>query len=185
MKKRKILSLDISSVSTGWSIFNGKDFVCGIISLDKKMDKVIKLQKFRKILTEILLKEKPTDIVIEAVFMGINVRTIKILSEFSGVAQECCLSTVNIIPYVVENTTVKSFFKVRKKENLYDFILSLFDLKKDDVPFKENNDIVDSIAQNIYYCDIILNYVKFRIETKYGYKYDIKRNKFIKNNTSY
>lgn len=180
MNSRRILSLDISSVSTGWSIYNGKDFICGIIALDKKMDKVIKLQKFRKTLSEILLKEKPTDIIIEAVFMGINVRTIKILSEFSGVAQECCLSTINIIPYVVENTTVKAFFKVRKKEKLYDFILNLFDLKKDDVPFKENNDIVDSIAQNIYYCDTILNYVKFRIETEYGYKYSIKKNKFIK-----
>jgi len=180
MIDRKILSLDISSISTGWSIYDGKDFICGVISLDKKIDKVVKLQKFRKILSEILLKEKPTDIVIEAVFMGINVKTIKILSEFSGVAQECCLSTVNIIPYIVENTVVKAFFKVKKKENLYDFILNLFDLKKDGLPFKENNDIVDSIAQNIYYCDVVLNYIKFRIETEYGYKYNINKSKFIK-----
>ena len=181
MKNKKILSLDISSVSTGWSIYDGKDFICGTILLDKKIDKVIKLNKFREVLKNLLIKEKPTHIVIEAVFMGINVRTIKILSEFSGVAQECCLSAVNIIPYIIENTTVKSFFKVRKKENLYHFVLSLFDLEeKDDMPFKTNNDIVDSVAQNIYYCDVVLDYTKFRSDTTYGYRYDLKKSKLQK-----
>ena len=181
MEAKRILSLDISSVSTGWSIYDGKNFICGTILLNKKIDNVIKLQKFREVLRILLLKEKPTHIVIEAVFMGINVRTIKILSEFSGVAKECCVSTLDIIPYIIENTTVKSFFKVRKKENLYHFVLSLFDLEeKDDMPFKTNNDIFDSIAQNIYYCDIVLDHTKFRIETVYGYKYDIKNSKFIK-----
>jgi len=177
----RVLSLDISSVSTGWSIYDGKNFTGGTILLDKKIDKVVKLQKFRKALTDILVKEKPTHIVIEAVFMGINVKTIKILSEFSGVAQECCFSTTNVTAYVVENTTVKSFFKTRKKEELYYFVLSIFDLEeKDDMPFKTNNDIIDSIAQNIYYCDIVLNYIEFRIETEYGYKYSVNKSKFVK-----
>ena len=181
MTDKKVLSLDISSVSTGWSVYDGNNFICGTILLKKTMDKVVKLQKFREVLKNLLIKEKPTHIVIEAVFMGINVKTIKILSEFSGVAQECCLSTVNITPYIIENTTVKAFFKVRKKENLYHFVLSLFDLEeKDDMPFKTNNDIIDSIAQNIYYCDVVLDCAEFRSDTTYGYKYDLKESKLQK-----
>ena len=56
MKNKRILSLDISSVSTGWSIYDGKNFICGTILLDKKIDKVIKLNKFRKVLKDLLIK---------------------------------------------------------------------------------------------------------------------------------
>jgi Holliday junction resolvasome RuvABC endonuclease subunit len=151
----KIFSLDISSVSTGWSfLINNviKDY--GKIIIKKGLDKSEKLLIFRKDIIDLLVIHKPDNIVIENGFFGMNVSTLKTLSNFSGVAIECCLSTTGIKPYIMSNKTPKAHFGVKTKQELFDKIVKQY--KLDDFEFEDHNDITDSIAQGICYYKTIL-----------------------------
>lgn len=165
-----ILSLDISASSTGWCYTDtGASFISGTIKSNPKDSRGTRLVNFGSELENLLLKLTPTYIVQEDTFSGKNVRTLKILSEFSGVSKYICMKTLNIDPFIVANTSVKSYFKSATKDILFDFICELFDLV--DTSFALNNDAVDAQAQLLYYADEILNLYKYRYDKDYGYLY--------------
>ena len=154
-KQYKIFSLDISSTSTGWSyMINNKVQAYGKIIPEKELDKVEKLLIFRKELTMLFKMYKPKYVVIENGFFGRNVNTLKVLSNFSGVAMECCLSVTKTKPYIMNNKTTKTHFNVNKKEQLYEKIVKLY--KFDDFEFGKHNDITDAIAQGRCYFEAVL-----------------------------
>ncbi len=165
-----ILSLDISAASTGWCYTsNGKKFIKGIIETKPKFNRSERLLTLSIELTKILKKYKPKHIIQEDTFSGINVKTMKILCEFAGVAKFTCQKVLGLDPVVIINTKVKSYFKVRTKETLFLFMCEIFELK--DLTFKKDNDTIDAQAQLLYYADEVLGKYKYRFDKEYGYLY--------------
>ena len=165
-----ILSLDISTTSTGWCITSdGKHYKEGVIRIKSPKNFSEKLSIFADELRNILRFFKPTNIVQESAFGGPNIKTLKALSEFSGVSKLVCWEVVGVEPCMVANTTVKSYFKVKTKKELFSFACSIFE--NDMLTFKDDNDIIDARMQLMYYADVVLDLYKYRIEKEYGYIY--------------
>ena len=162
------LSFDISAASTGWCALAPEVFDYGIIKTNPKMNRSERLLTFRYKMLILFDRYKPDNIVVEDVFSGLNVKTLKILSEFAGVAKEVCQYECGIDPYVISTNTVKSYFKAKKKEDMFRFVQTLV---KGYWNFKKDNDIIDAIGQAMCYRDEVLNETNYREETEYGYKY--------------
>lgn len=174
MAKVKIISLDVSSKSTGWCYFvDGKLKNSGVIETNPKTNLSSRLSEFRVRLSSLLIDKKPTHVVIENNFAKINIKVLKILSQFAGVANECCQTILAVNPYTMSNTTPKAYFKVKNKEQLYKVIVDFFELP-DDWEYKKCNDMSDAIAQGMCYYDNKLLKNKIRIEKPYGYLFKIK-----------
>lgn len=174
LKNYRVLSLDISSSSTGWSFVCGdlqSTLQFGTIMPSAKLDVAGKLNFFRQELKIIFKKFKPNYIVIEDTFLGKNPKVVKLLAKFGGVAEQAVLEYCKVSPYIMGNTTSKSFFKVPNKDGLFSIVVDLLELPN--MSFEKFNDMSDSIAQLICYCDEILNINKVRIERSYGYQYEV------------
>lgn len=174
-KNYRILSLDISSTSTGWSFYYGNfnKIKFGRIMPDKKLETAEKLNYFRKELIKIVKKLKPNEVVIEDTFFGRNAKVSKLLAKFAGVAEQVVLEYCKTCPYILVNTTVKSFFRALNKENLYYIIIDVMNFDENRFNYKEHNDITDSIAQLLFFYDSVLNIKMLRYEKEYGYLYEI------------
>ena len=144
-----LLSLDVSSTSTGYSVirkgrFNKSVRNYGKITPDKKNTLCEKLSFFRSELIKILNKYKPTAVAIEDVFVG-RISSAIILSRFSGVAIETVYSNTGIEPILMEATRVRKILGAgRKKEDVFNYITNRFNLT--DWDFSSYNDITDSIG---------------------------------------
>lgn len=169
-----VLSLDVSASSTGWCIMTPDNGDYNIIKTTPKLNRSERLHLFREELTLVLKTFKPTHVVIEDNFSKINVATLKMLAEFAGVAKECCQDILKIDPYVMSNNTVKSFFKVRKKDELFEVMIDILDFEDKGLTFKKDNDIIDSIAQCMCYIHTVLGKRVFRKKTEYGFIYNNK-----------
>jgi len=173
MAKVRIISLDISVKSTGWCDFvDGRLRSVGVIETNVKAEQPMRLAEFRARLASLLLDKKPTHVVIENSFAKINIKVLKTLSQFAGVAYECSQTMLAVTPYTMNNATSKSYFKVKTKKDLYGVIVDFFELP-DDWTYKKCNDMTDAIAQAACYYDKLLGN-KIRIETPYGYLFKIK-----------
>lgn len=170
----KVLSLDISSVCTGWAFVEcSKEWriAYGVIKNRGTCNQSEKLTNFRKELIRVLEKYKPTNVVIEDVYQKINVKTYGVLSKFVGVAQGCCFEFLGVDPYIISTKTVKSFFKAKDKGEVFAFVVHLLGLKG--FTFKHDNDITDAIAQLLCYCDGVLSVKNFRTKKEYGFLYEV------------
>ena len=172
----RILSLDIAS-TTGWAFVCGdadkNSFKFGLIKTKVKDSRAQKLVYFREELLMLLNRFRPTHVVIEGVYAGPNTKTLVLLSKFAGVAEECCLSVMKIEAYIIHTSTVKSYFKAKNKEQVFNFIVDIFDWDSEKVSFKKCNDITDALAQLVCYYDTVLKCKKFREKTEYGYLYEV------------
>jgi Holliday junction resolvasome RuvABC endonuclease subunit len=165
-----VLSLDVSASCTGWSFTrDGKVFINGTIKTLPKNSRAERLNIFYASLKALLIEYAPQYIVIEDTFAGKNTKTLKILSEFAGVAKLCCRRTLDIEPYIISNSTVKAFFKTPTKEQLFYFVCDI--LEKKDLNFKKNNDIIDAQAQLMCYAQDILKIYTFKLLKEYGFMY--------------
>jgi Holliday junction resolvasome RuvABC endonuclease subunit len=173
MSKIRIISLDISMKSTGWCYFvAGKVKSTGVITTDLKAEQPQRLSEFRARLSSLFIDKKPTHVVIENNFAKTNIKVLKKLSHFAGVANECSQTILAVTPYTMNNTTSKSFFKVKTKEELFEVIVDFFELP-DNWEYKACNDMTDAIAQAACYYDKLLK-SKVRIEKSYGYLFKVK-----------
>lgn len=175
MKNFRVLSLDISASSTGWAFLTNrnKKIKYGLIKTSPKISTAERLVGFRKAVIDLIIKFKPTDIVIEDTFIGPNPKVTKLLAKFGGVAEELIFSLTTKNALIVDNKTTKAFFHVKTKSDLFDLISDLLDLEKeiDKLLFRNHNDITDAMAQLLYSCDVLLKYKKIKVETGYGFKY--------------
>lgn len=171
----RALSLDISASSTGWAFTIGlaRSFQYGLIKTNPKFCTPERLAFFREELSSLLKELRPTHVVIEDVYSGTNKKVSMMLSEFVGVAKELCFSLGGIDSYIMHTNTVKSYFKSKKKEDVFEAIVSVFELNPDEVDFKKHNDIMDAVAQLICYYETVLGHRKFRFEKEYGYLYEV------------
>jgi len=168
-----VLSLDVSASSTGWSVLAPKFGDYGIITTDPKMTRSDRLFMFRIELIKLILNHRPTHIVMEDTFSGLNPKTLKILSEFAGVAKEVCQEFAQIDPYVISTNTVKAYFKTKAKEDMFNVVVEMLDFDESKWNFKKDNDIIDAIAMGLCYADNVIGINKFRQEKEYGYIYNI------------
>jgi len=162
MRQRKygILSLDVAAGSTGWS-FSVKTRLVdyGVIKTSPSLKRAKRLMKFREQLEKILRKYKPSHIVIENGYLRRNVNTLKILSEFAGVAKALCMGVLGIEPYIMNVNTTRSFFDAKGKEEIFNKVIGFYDLKFD---FKKDNDITDAVSQSLcFYYKVIKGCEKF------------------------
>ncbi|MBV5347948.1 crossover junction endodeoxyribonuclease RuvC [bacterium] len=165
-----VLSLDISTSSTGWCVTeDGKSFTFGTLLISPKLRSAERLTVFSGMLESILKEYSPTQIVQEDIFVGRNVSTMKVLCEFTGISKYICYNTLNIDPFVISNKAVKSYFKAKDKQLLFNFMCEI--LEKE-YSFKKDNDRIDSLAQIMCYTDSILGIYSYRTDTDYGYIYN-------------
>lgn len=175
---KRVLSLDTAAAKTGWAFSAGRKIHYGIIKTSPKMPMAKRLVHFRKEIENLLFKLKPTHIVMEDVFSGLNVKTMKILAKFAGVAEECCMELLKVEPYIISTTTVKSYLKAKKKEDVFHAVISILEWQEEEFTFKEHNDIMDAIGQLLCYIDQVLEYKRIRQETEYGYLYEVYNGKY-------
>jgi Holliday junction resolvasome RuvABC endonuclease subunit len=172
----RILSLDISASSTGWAFAFGQargQISFGLIKTSPKFSHAERLAYFRNELMKIMLEFRPSHVVMEDVFSGLNPKTLVLLSKFAGVAQETCKSIAGVDPYIIHTNTVKAFFKLKKKEEIFDMVVDIMDWQDEKLSFKKHNDVTDALAQMFCYMDGVLKTRIFRTEKPYGYLYGV------------
>lgn len=177
MSLAKVLSLDVSASSTGWSFTTNKPCAkveYGLIKTKAKESHAERLVHFRKELIRLIRGYKPSHIVMEDVFSGPNAKTLVLLAKFGGVAQEVSKSVARVEPYIIHNNTVKAFFKVKNKEEVFNSVTCIME---QDWTFNKHNDITDATAQLLCYMDHILKVRTFRTEKPYGYLYGVNNGK--------
>jgi len=172
-----ILSLDVSASSTGWSVITGKGTVLkyGTIVTNPKLKTPARLDKFRKEIKLLLVRHKPVVVLLEDTFSGKFPAVVKLLAKFGGVAEQVVFEHCNACPYIINNKSVKAYFKTKNKEALFETVADLLGWDQDVFSYKKYNDIVDSIAQLMYYSDEVLGRKKYRFECDYGYKFLYKQ----------
>jgi Holliday junction resolvasome RuvABC endonuclease subunit len=144
-----LLSFDVSSVKTGFSVIRNKRFrktgkSWGTLDINKSLPLPEKLVYFRKRVIELLKKVKPTQVAIEDVFIG-RFKSAVTLLKFNGVIIEAVRATMGYNPILLPATTVRRLLKCGKnKEDVYDYIISRYNIN--DWDFKTHNDITDAIA---------------------------------------
>jgi len=126
---------------------------------------------FRTKLLRLLKKYKPSVVILEDTFVGMNPKVNKLLSKFGGVAEQLVFEIFKIPPIIVSNKTVKAFFGTKKKEKLFIVIADLLEWDTDECTYKKYNDMADACAQAMYVCDILLEIKRIREIKDYGYRF--------------
>ena len=151
----KLMSFDVSSVCTGWSYFNkGKLKYFGLITrtMIKNFSVPQKLFIFKKEVDKVLLKYKPTHVIIEETYLK-NVKTLKNLMQFIGVLRERVYELLSIEAVFVNTSTVRSRFKLKGKEAVFVFVKDKYKQELKGYTFKNGNDITDSILMGLYFLE--------------------------------
>jgi crossover junction endodeoxyribonuclease RuvC len=157
--KSVILGLDVSSSSTGYAVlrcgrWNKSKASFGKIKIPVELSLPKRLVMFRDELLKVVKRIKPTHIIIEDVFSGRNVATMKLLARFNGVAIEVSSRCLNKDPVISFTAAVRGFLECgRSKEEAFDFICTKYKL---DWSFNKMNDVTDALALVLYYYKLLL-----------------------------
>lgn len=152
-KKKVILALDVSSRSTGWCVlrdgrWNKSKASYGFIKISSSLTLARRLVLFRNELQAVIRAVHPTHIIIEDVFRGRNVSTMKLLARFNGVAIELSRRLLRRDPVVALATEVRSFLGCgRKKEEAFKFVCAKYKL---DWSFSKMNDVTDALCLALF-----------------------------------
>jgi len=166
-----VLSLDVSSVSTGVSFFKKGRLTkssLGTISLNHKTHGE-RLIHFEQAVEKLLKKYKPDTVVVESIWRGPNPKTFMILALYHGVTRKIVYQCLGKEPeyigttearrllekaydiILIPNKKTKLASKTSKtsKELTFDFIKDKYSLH--DYTFNEHNDITDAITLCLAY----------------------------------
>jgi Holliday junction resolvasome RuvABC endonuclease subunit len=148
----KLLSFDVSSVSTGYSLFEDSELKdCGAIRLSGTLGRQDKLYVFQTNVQVLLRLYEPNEVVIEETYLK-NVRTLKTLTRFVTAVEMVCYDS-HITPVFLNTMTVRSHFGLKKKEEVFDYVKDKYKVKLKKYDFDSGNDITDSILQALYWID--------------------------------
>jgi len=145
----------------------------GVIKTKAKLDTAERLDIFRTKIIRLIKKYKPTVVVLEDTFVGMNPKVNKLLSKFGGVAEQVVFELLHFPPLIVSNKTVKAFFGTKKKDALFVVIAGLLEWDEEEYTYKNYNDMADATAQLMYVCDKLLEVKCIRKEHEYGYRYEL------------
>lgn len=152
-QNKVILALDVSSSSTGYAIFrngrwNKSTASFGLVKIPSKHLLGKRLVIFRDAIAAIIDKVQPDIIIIEDVFSGRNIATMKLLARFNGVAVEVSRRHLKCEPIIALTTKVRSFLECgRKKEDAFKYICTRYNLKW---KYSKMNDVTDAICLALY-----------------------------------
>lgn len=151
----KILSFDVSSVSTGWAfIFDGNLREFGTIEPPKSFRLQEKLYYFDNMVSALMRIFRPNYVVVEETYLK-NVKTLKILMQFIGVMNLECFYELEEEPIFVSPQTVRSHYKLKTKEDVFNYVKNKYKAKLKNYTFETGNDITDSILQGLYWYDVL------------------------------
>ena len=151
----KILSFDVSSVSTGWAfLFHGKLQSFGTINPHTTFMIQEKLYYFRNEVISLLKIFGPDHAVIEQTYLK-NVKTLKVLMQFIGVINLECFFELGQEPIFVSPMTVRSHFELKDKEDVFKYIKNKYKVKLKKYDFESGNDITDAILQALYWNEVL------------------------------
>lgn len=151
--KKVVLALDVSSSSTGFAVlrsgrWNKSSTSYGLIKPPAGVPLGQKLVFVRDEIQKLLRKIKPNTVVIEDVFSGRNVSTMKLLARFNGVAIEVSRRYLKEEPVIALTTKVRAFLECgRKKEEAFSYICKRYNL---DWSFNKMNDVTDALCLALY-----------------------------------
>ena len=143
-----ILALDISSVSSGWSLMLDGQLrmdAYGIIAPPKKESLGHKLLWFESAVKELINTYHPDQIIVEDIFC-FNKVAFKCLAEYRGVAIKAIYESTGRDPYSMMAVEARKVIGVGcKKEQAWAGAVELFGLGKE-WDFERDNDVVDSFV---------------------------------------
>lgn len=143
----KILGLDISSVRTGYCVFNNGKLIkssCGVI-LSGKGSYGKRLQIFADEIKALIKKHNPDYIAVENIFKGRNILTFKSLAMFRGAAFLTIYRTHGKDPIDIMAVKAREIVKTGKsKKEAFDFVVKKYKLSK--LVYEDDNDISDAIV---------------------------------------
>jgi len=152
-----ILSLDVSSVSTGWAVFSGSKLNhIGKIVISSKYSLQEKLYMFRNELNSLLILHNPDYVVVEETYLK-NVKTLKVLMQFISVVNIECFDTLKKEPVFVSPNTVRSNFGLKTKSDVFKAVKSKYKVKLKNYDYDSGNDITDAVLQGLYFYQIMEN----------------------------
>ena len=166
-----VLSLDISASCTGWSLLIDDKIEHGKIKTKATLTTAQRLHIFRGELARVMQIYKPKIVIIEDTFVGANPSVVKLLAKFAGVAEQLVFEQFKLPPVIISNKSVKAFFKVKDKKELFNVVVDILDWDSKSSSYKDFNDVIDSCAQLLYYYNEVLKTKVFREELDYGYKF--------------
>ena len=151
----KILSLDVSSVSTGWAfMFYGKLQEFGTIAPPKSYRLQEKLYWFKNTSNALLKIFDPDYVIIEETYLK-NVKTLKVLMQFVAVANLECFKVCEIEPLFISPQTIRSYYELKTKEDVFEYVKNKYKVKLKKYTFETGNDITDAILQALYWNDVL------------------------------
>ena len=148
------IGLDVSSTSTGWAVLKNKRFYrregidFGLIKPPKKMVLAEKLNYFRTELSEVIERVSPAVVGIEDIFLLRNVKTLKLLGRFSGVAIETVYDFAGVVPYIVQVKEVRASWGTQDKKEIFEVVKNKY--KMPEWTFNKHNDLTDAITIALY-----------------------------------
>ena len=153
-----VIGLDVSSTSTGWAVLKSKRFYkregidFGLIKPHKKLVLAEKLNYFRSELSKVISRVSPDVVGIEDIFLLRNVKTLKLLGRFSGVAIETVYDFSGVVPYIVQVKESRVQWGTQDKEEVFEKIKNKY--KMNEWLFKKHNDLTDAISIALYVSSI-------------------------------
>lgn len=143
----KTLGLDVSSISTGYCIFNNGRLIkstCGLIQPNPKKIYGERLYTFETELKAVIKEHKPDEVIIENIFKGRNILTFKSLAMFRAIAIKTIFEDLGLDVIELMASEARSVVGIKNdKEVAYNFIVKKYKLV--DYEFSSHNDITDSI----------------------------------------
>ena len=151
----KILSFDVSSVSTGWAfMFHGKIREFGTIEPPKSYRLQEKLYWFKSASNVLFKTYFPDYVIIEETYLK-NVKTLKVLMQFTGVLNLECFLELGAEPLFISPQTIRSYYELKTKEDVFEYVKNKYKVKLKKYTFETGNDITDAILQALYWNDAL------------------------------
>ena len=147
----KILSFDVSSVSTGWALIEDnklKEF--GTIVPQHSYTLQEKLYWFKNEVHSLLNIVQPDYVIVEQTYLK-NVNTLKTLMQFFAMLNIECFTELHEEPVLVSPQTIRSHFGLKKKEDVFDYVKNKYKAKLKNYTFETGNDITDAILMGLYW----------------------------------
>jgi len=151
-----ILSFDVSSVSSGWALLvGGKLQEFGIIKISSGYQLQEKLYLFKNNVNALLKIFKPDYVVVEETYLK-NVKTLKTLMQFISVVNIETFEVLGNKPIFLSPNTVRSYFELKTKEDVFNYIKNKYKVKFKNIEFEEGNDMSDATLQALYWYNVLI-----------------------------
>jgi Holliday junction resolvasome RuvABC endonuclease subunit len=146
---KRILGIDLSLNSTGWSILGEDGQVISFGTIKPVFENSIFRKQFciKNAIDDLFEIYKLDYVIIEDVYYSKNTKTYCNLCQLLGIVISLCYKYVGDNIFVLPATHIRSCFGLKTKEEAFNFVVDKFNLL--DFEFKKHNDICDSLLTGL------------------------------------